>query len=157
MAQKSEEHCDTFYLRFDKDCRPFNLPKYPDVVFAVRSHFNDYDVIVQQKRIDSNVFYKIDTAEPHEAKGQVVTFDIQGKEVGIELESKNGPLGTQLSRPKGNRAGNHSGNGNREKGLLITMKGCADNATKHIPNGQFDQLLANDLKLTVIKPTMLQR
>ena len=128
-----EKETDIFYLSFHKDCRPFNLPTYPTVALEARAHFQDADIIVQQKRIEYNSIYRIDTSKPHPSKGQFLSFDIPGVGTApIKLEPEEGPIGNKLTKPRSNFPPRQGNDRERERGVLIAFKECNDKTTKQI-------------------------
>ena len=147
VAEENNETTDTFLLRFSLVCRPFKLPKYPDVALEAMRYFEDPQISVTPRKEGSELVYRIEINEQKPKYGNALSFTVEGKKYNVDLH----PVEEEEYRPR------FSYGNSRENNLLLTFLYAGQRKYNTIPMDTFDNIIQKDLGLTLEKPTEKQK
>ena len=142
---EAEETTDALILRFSVACRPFGLPKYPEVAKVAREQFDDPMIMVTNRMEGSEEVFKFELNNQVPKYGNSLSFLVEGITYKVDLQ----PVEryTRYSRRQSDR----------ENNILLTFHGAGQKKYDNITMQKFDSIIENDLKLTLDRPTEKQR
>ena len=149
VQQEAVETTDTLVLRFSQTCRPFKLPKYPEVARIGLEYFADPNINCVPVREGSEEVYVFELNEPVPKYGHSLPFTVDGMLYNVDLQPYE--VYTKRTYRMGNRGGD------RENNLLLTFYRAATRDYRFLTMEQFDNAIQKDLGFILEKPTERQK
>ena len=150
VEQDTVEKTDTLVLRFSETCRPFKLPRYPEVAQVGLQHFGDPNINVVPMKEGSEEVYVFELNEEVPKYGNSLPFTIEGVLYNVDLK----PYEVNKRRTYGTGSGRSN---SRDNQLLLTFYKAATRDYRYLKMEQFDNAIQKDLGFILEKPTERQK